>query len=144
MLNNKPRTFDRDGGFYESIGYADFAVKEYLLFRLAYTNTFLGKKPYDIPLLNKIGDFFINAYYPNTGASMMLNFGDAHVDNRDWYPILLLMANGYGKGRDHWFLNQLQQQVKPNERYFTSAFGLLNNQEKSKKKHAANSRSARI
>lgn len=138
VLNNKPRTFDREGGFYESIGYASFAMKEYLLFRLAYTNTFSGQKPFEIPLLNKVGDFFINSTYPTSGLSMMLNFGDAHVDNRDWYPILLLMANGYDKERYHWLLNQLQQQVKPNDRYFLSAFGLAYNQEKVQKKVVQN------
>ncbi len=132
VMNNKPRTFDRDGAFYESIGYADFAMKEYLLFRLAYTNTF-GTKPFDIPVLDNIGDFFINSCYPNSATSMMVNFGDSHVDNRDWYPILLLMANGYQQARYIAFLNQLQRGTTKNNFYYYSAFGLVYNQEQNNK-----------
>ncbi|MEO7769210.1 MAG: DUF4962 domain-containing protein, partial [Ferruginibacter sp.] len=39
VLENKPSSFDPDGGFYESISYANFGISEYLLFRLAWTNT---------------------------------------------------------------------------------------------------------
>jgi hypothetical protein len=132
VLNNKPRTFDRDGAFYESIGYADFAMKEYLLFRLAYNNTY-GEKPFDIPVLNNIGDFFINSSYPNSTTSMMVNFGDSHVDNRDWYPILLLIANGYQQDRYITFLNYLQKGLNKNAVYYYSAFGLVYNMERNKK-----------
>lgn len=35
LLDNKPPSFDAEGGFYESVNYASFAVSQYLLFRLA-------------------------------------------------------------------------------------------------------------
>jgi len=128
-LINKTRTFGRQGGYYESVGYGDFAMKEYLLFRLAYINRF-KKMPFEIPLLAKVADFFVNACYPNDSSSMMLNFGDSHVDNRDWYPIILFMANGYLQERYRWFLKQLQKGVPEGYQYFDEAFGLVYNVEK--------------
>ena len=35
VLQNKPANFDDAGVFYESVHYTDYAVSEYLLFRLA-------------------------------------------------------------------------------------------------------------
>ena len=35
LLDNKPRSFDVGGGFFEDVNYASFAVSQYLLFRLA-------------------------------------------------------------------------------------------------------------
>ena len=35
ILQNKSRNFDRNGAFYESVNYAEYALSEYLLFRLA-------------------------------------------------------------------------------------------------------------
>ncbi|UCG46903.1 MAG: hypothetical protein JSU94_15555, partial [Phycisphaerales bacterium] len=49
VLQNKSTNFDRKGAFYESVNYADYALIEYLLFRLAYSNVF-GTAP-DIGLL---------------------------------------------------------------------------------------------
>jgi hypothetical protein len=119
VLNNKPRTFDRAGGFYESVGYASFAMKEYLLFRLAYTNI-EGKPPFDIPLLKTLGDFFTQASYPNDGPLLRVDFGDSHADNRDWYPVLLLLANGYDSPANRWLLQQLGK----SERYEQTGMGL--------------------
>lgn len=131
VLINKTRTFGSNGGYYESIGYADFAMKEYLLFRLAWMNRY-DSKLFNVPVLGKIGDFFINSSYPNSKTSMMVNFGDSHVDNNDWYPILLLMANGYMKDRYLWFLDNLQQGLPTDKRYYDDALGLVYNVEKFK------------
>ncbi|TDW96957.1 heparinase II/III domain-containing protein [Dinghuibacter silviterrae] len=125
VLNNKPRTFDRDGGFYESVGYASFAMKEYLLFRLAYTNV-IHKAPYDVPLLQKLGDFFAQASYPNDGPLLRVDFGDSHADNRDWYPVLLLLANGYDSPANRWLLHQLGK----SEHYEQTAMGLAYDEER--------------
>jgi len=135
QLNNKPATFDREGGFYESVNYAAFATKEYLLYRLAYYNT-LGVKAFDIPILNKLGDFFVNASYPTSATSMLINFGDSHVDNREWYHLLLLMANGYQQNRYITALDNLQKGLDKKSYYYYSGFGLVYNQEKNGKHKA--------
>lgn len=48
ILQRKPRTFDRDGGMYESINYASFGSAEALLFRMAWLNSHPGSKLEDI------------------------------------------------------------------------------------------------
>lgn len=107
VLENKPSSFDAGGGFYESIGYANYGVSEYLLFRLAWSNT-LGniKMPYDV-LLQKTVDWFINASYPRSeGGLMSLNFGDSNDFANGERPAKLLIALGLGKEEYYWYLSQ--------------------------------------
>lgn len=58
ILQHKPRTFDRDGGMYESINYASFGVTEALLFRLAWINSHPDDKIEEIPQMGKLAQFF--------------------------------------------------------------------------------------
>lgn len=107
ILDNKPSNFDPAGGFYESIGYADFGMAEYLRFRLAYTNTFGAvKMPYDA-MLEKTADWFIQGCYPNRGRLMSVNFGDSGPFANGAKPLKLMMALGYDKARYHWYLSQV-------------------------------------
>jgi oligo-alginate lyase len=107
VLENKPGNFDPDGGFYESVSYANFGVSEYLFFRLAWTNA-LGaiKMPYD-GLLEKTVDWFINACYPTSeGHLLSLNFGDSNPFASGDRPAKLMIALGMGKERYWWYLQQ--------------------------------------
>ncbi|HEY4149338.1 MAG TPA: heparinase II/III family protein [Chitinophagaceae bacterium] len=106
VLENKPVSFDRDGGFYESIGYASYAVSEYLLFRLAWTNAVAPvKMPYDT-MLSKTMDWWIHACYPTSGRMMSLNFGDAGLYSNGDKPVELMTALGFGKDRYDWYMNE--------------------------------------
>ncbi len=106
VLENKPASFDSDGGFYESVGYANFGVSEYLLFRLAWTNTFGPvKMPYD-NLLEKTMDWWMHACYPNNGRLMSLNFGDSNPFANGDKPVKIMIALGFGKNRYNWYLNE--------------------------------------
>jgi hypothetical protein len=108
VLENKPASFDPDGGFYESVSYANYGVSEYLLFRLGYTNVFGRiKMPYD-ELLQKTVDWFINACYPRSGNQqlMSLNFGDSNDFANGDRPAKLLIALGLGKDEYYWYLQQ--------------------------------------
>lgn len=107
VLENKPSNFDTDGGFYESVSYANYGLSEYLLFRVAWTNA-LGatKMPYDA-LLQKTTDWFINACYPRSqGQLMSLNFGDSNDFANGDRPAKLLIALGLGKDEYYWYLEQ--------------------------------------
>ena len=74
VLQNKPPTFDRDGGFYESLGYASYALTEYLTFINAYANVWPDVPWYKSPVLDHVGDFFINtAYYTGDGNDLAVN-----------------------------------------------------------------------
>jgi len=106
ILQNKSPNFDAKGAFYESINYADYALSEYLLFRLAYTNVFGKSAAPEIPLLNDAGDFFVKTCYPASDSVMSVNFGDSSLRTNGARTVRLLLANGYDKPQYHWYLTR--------------------------------------
>jgi hypothetical protein len=104
-VNNKPSTFDSAGGYYESVGYGAYALSGYLSFRLIWNNARNEPLP-EVPLLDKVGDFFLNTCYPNDGKTMSLNFGDSSLYAVGSKSVVLLWANGFRKPRYLWYLNQ--------------------------------------
>ncbi len=124
VIENKPATFDPAGGFYESVNYASFAMSEYLTFRLAWTNA-LTTPPPDIPLLPKMGNFFLNAAYPNSGKMMTLNFGDGSVHADGSRPLSLLWANGYRTPAFAWYLNAAREMSYREGLDRSTPFGLV-------------------
>ncbi len=106
VLQNKSRNFDRNGAFYESVGYADYALSEYLLFRLAYTNVYRDRKPPEIPVLRTAGDFFVHASYPTAGALRSVDFGDSSLRTNGAKTVRLLLANGCQAPAYDWYLGR--------------------------------------
>ena len=106
ILQNKPANFDSKGAFYESVSYANYALSEYLLFRLAYSNVFGKSALPDIPLLETAGDFFVHSCYPASDSVMSLNFGDSSLRTTGARTMRLLLANGYDKPQYHWYLTR--------------------------------------
>ncbi len=106
VLQNKSLNFDRRGAFYESIGYADYALSEYLLFRLAYTNVFRDRKPPQIPVLKTAGDFFVHACYPTATSLLSVDFGDSSLRTTGAKTVRLLLANGYHAPAYDWYLGR--------------------------------------
>jgi hypothetical protein len=108
VLQNKSINFDRHGAFYESVSYANYALSEYLLFRLACSNT-PGKPPRDIGHLEKAGDFFVNTAYPTSDSVLSVNFGDSSTGATGARTVRLLLANGYEADQYHWYLDRTDQ-----------------------------------
>lgn len=107
VLQNKPPTFDRDGGFYESTSYASYAMREYLLFLNAFENTLPDVESYRSPVLDKVGDFFINtAYFVEDGDDLGVDFGDSTTGATGWKVIELLWSLGYTNDQNAWILNR--------------------------------------
>ncbi len=102
VLQNKSTNFDRKGAFYESVNYADYALREYLLFRLAYSNVF-GTAP-EIGLLENAGDFFVHTAYPTSASMLSVNFGDSSLRSTGWRTLYLLLANGFDSPQYRWRL----------------------------------------
>ena len=127
VLGNKPKTFDQEGGFYESVNYASYAMGEFLKFRLAFINTLPKTKFYEISQLDKIDKFFIDASYPNSGPLMSVNFGDGNLGVNGGNPVMLLIANGFKKARYLWYLDQIQTGQDRQDMRLTSALGLVYN-----------------
>ncbi len=106
ILQNKPANFDAKGAFYESVSYANYALSEYLLFRLAYSNVFGKSSAPDIPLLEGAGDFFVHTCYPASDSVMSANFGDSNLNATGARTMRMLLANGYDKPQYHWYLKR--------------------------------------
>lgn len=126
ILENKPSNFDPDGGFYESVSYANYAVSEYLLFRLAWTNSLGGiKMPYD-ELLQKTVDWFIRACYPREGRALMsLNFGDSNDFANGDRPAKLLISLGLGKDYYYWYLQHTAHRQVNEDLHVRTPMGML-------------------
>ena len=92
VIQHKPRTFDRDGGMYESINYANFGISEALLFRIAWLNSHPGDKIEDIPHLDRLASFFSHVLYPRDGEPYSINFGDSHKNVNGQRPVVLSSA----------------------------------------------------
>ncbi|WP_341224502.1 heparinase II/III family protein [uncultured Arcticibacterium sp.] len=122
VLQNKPSTFDKDGGFYESLNYAEYAASQYLLFLSAYKNVWPKATYYQSPILDNLGDFFINTtYYTNGENDFAVNFGDANVHATGERIIKLLWSAGFQKEQYAWYLNQVSNEES---RYWKSAEAL--------------------
>jgi hypothetical protein len=107
ILQNKSTNFDREGAFYESVNYANYALSEYLLFRLAWGNAFAGRAPAEIPLLAKAGDFFVQTCYPRSdGMVFAVNFGDSSLRADGSRTLGLLVANGFDKPEYRWYVER--------------------------------------
>ncbi len=109
-LQNKSLNFDRRGAFYESVGYADYALAEYLLFRLAGTNVLDPAAIPEIPLLKTVGDFFVQTSYPTDDSLLSVNFGDSSLHASGARTLQLLLANGYGTDACRWYLTRTDPQ----------------------------------
>ena len=106
VLQNKTANFDGKGAFYESVSYANYALSEYLLFRLAYTNIYGQSSAPNIPLLKTAGDFFVHTCYPTSDGILSVNFGDSNLNATGARTLRLLPANGYETPEYHWYLNR--------------------------------------
>jgi len=106
ILQNKSPNFDREGAFYESVNYANYALSEYLLFHLAYSNTFGADCLPEIPLLEKAGDFFVHTSYPTSDSLLSVNFGDSNIKASGSRTLRLLLANGFDSPAYHWYITR--------------------------------------
>ena len=125
LLDNKPKSFDEGGGFYEDVNYASFAVSQYLLFRLAWNNALAVPALPEISMLDKFGDYFINVSYRNSGKLLNFDFGDGGRSANVVEPMHLLWANGYRKPRHLWLLNEAQAADRRAGQNRTTPFGLV-------------------
>jgi hypothetical protein len=107
VLENKVPNFDPDGGFYESVSYANFGLSEYLSFRLAWTNAIgATKKDYD-SVIEKTLNWFIHNSYPNSKQLMSVNFGDTSPYANGDRPVKLMIALGFDNDNYRWYLNEI-------------------------------------
>ncbi|MBD3183141.1 hypothetical protein GF312_12675 [Candidatus Poribacteria bacterium] len=112
VLQSKPKNFDREGAFYESVNYTNYALSEYLLYRLAWVNTFPDSSPPRIDLLDKAGGFFLHTCYPTSDGLLSVNFGDSGVESDGSRTISMLLANGYDNEQYRWYLERTHPDLR--------------------------------
>ena len=78
-MNAKPPTSDH-GGYYESVNYFDYSMREYLTFADAYRRV-TGVHPFvDKEFMENAARFFLNCWYPSDGRKdYSVGFGDADL-----------------------------------------------------------------
>lgn len=101
---SKPRTYDRNGGMYESINYAAYGCQEAMLYMLALKNA-TGKTLGRLPQLDNMADFFIHASYPTDSLMLTAYFGDSHKTTTGHNALMLLDALGYGSNDINWYID---------------------------------------
>lgn len=106
VMDNKPVSFDRDGGFYESINYASFGFSQYLIFRLAFQNVLPDVKMPEVSQMEKMADFFIQTTYFTKEGPLSVNFGDSSIKRNGNACVLLLWNLGIHKDRCAWYLQK--------------------------------------
>jgi hypothetical protein len=89
-------SFERSGPSYESVAYTNYGVSEYLHYRLAWQNTFPGRKPADMAPLHHVARYFLHTLYPTSTGFYAVNFNDSSLDADSTATLLLLAACGLG------------------------------------------------
>lgn len=109
VIQHKPKTFDRDGGMYESINYASFGVSEAMFLRLAWLNSHPGAKLEEIPEMDRLASFFCQVSYPSTKMLYSINFGDSHKNVTGERAIYPAYAMGAKNPETLWYGSQIDQ-----------------------------------
>jgi hypothetical protein len=110
-LQNKSPNFDPAGAFYESVGYANCVLYEYLLFRLAYSRV-MGD-PTGISLLERVGAFLAHTCYPTRAGLLSVDFGDSSLRGNAGATATLLLANGYDSAALRWYAGRTHRPRDP-------------------------------
>lgn len=96
VLQNRVATFERSGPSYEGVNYTQYGVSEYLHYRLAWQNTWPGRKPAHMEPLDHLANFFLHTLYPTSAGPFGVNFNDSGLESDATHTILLLIACGLG------------------------------------------------
>ncbi|MBV9268348.1 MAG: heparinase II/III family protein [Acidobacteriaceae bacterium] len=113
VLQNKTRTFDFDGGFYEGVNYDNYALTEYLRSRLAWSRQFPDQPLTRYSALSNTCEFFLQTFYPSSKQSLFVNFGDSALIQNLAPVIRLLNANGFGHPSASWLVSKLHPPPSP-------------------------------
>ena len=135
-LETKPANFDRNGGFYESVNYADFAVAEYLRFVFCWKNAFASPQLPQPPFLTTVGNFFIQASYSMDDHVLPVLFGDGSSHSSGYTTINLLWALGERSNANLWYLHQFDAVPPGDAKPRSTAFALVYGPSADERSHA--------
>jgi hypothetical protein len=113
ILQNKSANFDRNGAFYEGLGYTNYALSEYLRFRLACSNVFPGQSQPRFPALEKTTEFFVQTLYPAASSFWTVNFGDGSIHQNASPTVRLLHELGFAHPASGWYVARTAASDRP-------------------------------
>ncbi|MGH9345448.1 MAG: hypothetical protein ACRD19_17000, partial [Terriglobia bacterium] len=103
VLQNKTTTFAPGGGYYEGVGYANYALSEYLRYRLAHRNVFPGRKQAHFEQLENVCEFFCETFYPSSVNPLSVNFGDSSMHQQVRLTMRMLIESGFQHPGAGWY-----------------------------------------
>lgn len=119
VLQNKIRSFDPDGGFYESLAYAGFTLRYYFYLHAALKHMFpngaFGHRFDQLaPQVNGMAEFMLHFIYPvgpDNPAGLKehfitAGFGDDSIFKPFNTDAVLYLAGGTGDGRYRWYFDR--------------------------------------
>lgn len=126
VLQNKPRSFDPDGGFYESLNYADYTLRYYAYLTAALQHAFpkgLRGHRFDKlqPQLDGMFKFMHYFLYPRRGSECVTDpdtdylsvaFGDDGRHTIFSGDVTLFLARATGDGRYRWYFDRYSKDVR--------------------------------
>jgi oligo-alginate lyase len=124
-LETKPANFDRNGGFYESVNYADFAMSEYLRFAFCWKNAFKSSPLPQPQFLQSVGNFFVQASYVTDDHVIPVLFGDGSLHSSGYTSVNLLWALGEKSKSNLWYLHQFDAIPPGDNKPQPTAFALV-------------------
>ncbi len=113
VLQNKPANFDPAGAFHESLGYTNYALSEYLRFRLAHSNVFPVRRQPRFAPLEKSADFFLKTLYPTSSSFLTPNIGDGSLHQNCAATVRLLVETGFAHPSSGWYLAKVEGSERP-------------------------------
>lgn len=128
VLQNKPPTFDRNGGFYESVNYANYGCSKYLQFRYAMSRVYPKVEQPELTAIAKMTDFFMaTTYFDINGEPISVDFGDSAPSINGGDCAKLLWNLGYQSDDYAWFIKKLNAKSTGREMGFNAPVCLLFN-----------------
>ena len=112
VLQNRVATFERDGPSYESVGYTDYGVHEYLFYRWASQNTYPDRKAARMEPLEHLARYFLHTLYPTSSGHYTVNFNDSSLEGDASTTVLLLIACGLGTPEAGRYLELVRTQMQ--------------------------------
>jgi hypothetical protein len=112
VLQNRVATFERAGPSYESVGYTDYGVQEYLHYRLAWQNTYPDRTAARMEPLEHLARYFLHTIYPTSTGFYAVNFNDSSLEADSTTAVLLLIACGLGTPEASRYLNLVHSRMQ--------------------------------
>lgn len=112
VLQNRVATFERSGPSYEGLGYTNYGVQEYLYYRLAWQNTYPGRKAARLEPLDRLSRYFLHTLYPTSSGFYTVNFNDSSLEADSTMTVLLLIACGLGTPEAGRYLELVHTQMQ--------------------------------